>query len=136
MALSAAAKEAMWLDKIVTDIGLSHIKTIPVHCDNNGAINLSKNNMYHARSKHIDIQHHFVRENKKITCGRDEILQILNAPSLIVKFCSENSSTRYNAHDTTPSSMNTRATLWLGFLGYLMISSISNQFPKLYCKET
>ncbi|GBL90669.1 Retrovirus-related Pol polyprotein from transposon TNT 1-94 [Araneus ventricosus] len=62
MALSAAAKEAIWLNKIVTDIGLSHIKTIPVHCDNNGVINLSKNNMYHARSKHIDIQHHFVRE--------------------------------------------------------------------------
>ncbi|GBM96350.1 Retrovirus-related Pol polyprotein from transposon TNT 1-94 [Araneus ventricosus] len=62
MALSAAAKEAIWLNKIVTDIGLSHIKTIPVHCDNNGAINLSKNNMYHARSKSIDIQHHFVLE--------------------------------------------------------------------------
>ncbi|GBN28660.1 Retrovirus-related Pol polyprotein from transposon TNT 1-94 [Araneus ventricosus] len=38
MALSAAAKETIWLNKIVTDIGLSHIKTIPVHCDNNGAI--------------------------------------------------------------------------------------------------
>ncbi|GBN46616.1 Retrovirus-related Pol polyprotein from transposon TNT 1-94 [Araneus ventricosus] len=62
MALFAAAKEAIWLNKIVTDIGLSHIKAIPVHCDNNGFLNLSKNNMYHARSKHIDIQHHFVRE--------------------------------------------------------------------------
>ncbi|GBN93077.1 hypothetical protein AVEN_160770-1, partial [Araneus ventricosus] len=68
--------------------------------------------------------------------GRDEILQILNAPSLIVKFCSENSSTHYNAHDITPISMNQRATLWLEFLGYLMISSISNQFPKLYCEAT
>ncbi|GBN64602.1 hypothetical protein AVEN_156668-1 [Araneus ventricosus] len=59
---SAAAKEAIWLNKAVTDIGLSQIKTNPVHCDNNDAINLSKNNMYNTQSKHIDIQHHFVRE--------------------------------------------------------------------------
>ncbi|GBM10195.1 Retrovirus-related Pol polyprotein from transposon TNT 1-94 [Araneus ventricosus] len=62
MALSAAAKEAIWFNKNVTNIGLLHIKTIPVHCDNNSAINLSKNNMYYTRSKHIDIQHHFVHE--------------------------------------------------------------------------
>ncbi|GBN73732.1 Retrovirus-related Pol polyprotein from transposon TNT 1-94 [Araneus ventricosus] len=62
MVLSAAAKEAIWLNKIVTDIGLSHIQTIPVHCDNNGELNLRKNNMYHTQSKNIDIQHHFVRE--------------------------------------------------------------------------
>ncbi|GBN99648.1 hypothetical protein AVEN_135742-1, partial [Araneus ventricosus] len=68
---------------------------------------------------------------KKIACVRDKILQILNAPSLIVKFCSENSSTHYNAHDTTPSSMNPRATLWLGFLGYLMISFTTKQANNL-----
>ncbi|XP_055924729.1 uncharacterized protein LOC129956807 [Argiope bruennichi] len=62
MALSAAAKEAIWLGKIVTDLGIAHVNGITVYCDNNGAINLSKNNMYHTRSKHIDIQHHFVRE--------------------------------------------------------------------------
>ncbi|KAF8783371.1 Retrovirus-related Pol polyprotein like [Argiope bruennichi] len=62
MALSAAAKEAIWLGKIVTDLGIAHANGITVYCDNNGAINLSKNNMYHTRSKHIDIQHHFVRE--------------------------------------------------------------------------
>lgn len=65
MALSAASKEAIWLNKIVTDLGLLHIKTIPLYCDNNGAINLTQNNMYHARSKHIDVRHHFVRETVK-----------------------------------------------------------------------
>lgn len=65
MALSAAAKEAIWLSKITKELEFTHIKEVPIYCDNNGAINLSKNSMYHARSKHIDIQHHFVRETVK-----------------------------------------------------------------------
>lgn len=66
MALSAAAKEAMWLRKIQGDIGLSSMSPIVVYCDNNGAVNLSKNSVYHGRTKHIDIQHHFVRDSVKL----------------------------------------------------------------------
>ena len=33
-----------------------------IYCDNQGAIALAKNPLFHARTKHIDIQHHFVRE--------------------------------------------------------------------------
>nr|GEZ27715.1 retrovirus-related Pol polyprotein from transposon TNT 1-94 [Tanacetum cinerariifolium] len=35
---------------------------IPLYCDNCGAIALCCNNVQHSRSKHIDIQHHFIRE--------------------------------------------------------------------------
>jgi hypothetical protein len=37
-------------------------ETIVIDSDNQGAIALSKNPGNHGRSKHIDIQHHFVRE--------------------------------------------------------------------------
>jgi hypothetical protein len=33
-----------------------------VNCDNQGAITLSKDNKFHARTKHIDIRYHFIRE--------------------------------------------------------------------------
>ena len=33
-----------------------------LNCDNQGAIALSKDNKFHARTKHIDIQYHFIRE--------------------------------------------------------------------------
>ena len=32
------------------------------YCDNTSAINISKNPVQHSRTKHIDIQHHFIRE--------------------------------------------------------------------------
>ncbi len=33
-----------------------------IQCNNQGAISLIKNLVHHARTKHIDLQHHFVRE--------------------------------------------------------------------------
>ena len=37
-------------------------KQITINSDNQGAIALSKDNKFHARTKHIDVQYHFVRE--------------------------------------------------------------------------
>ena len=34
-----------------------------IYCDNTSAINLSKNPINHSRTKHIDIRHHFLRDN-------------------------------------------------------------------------
>ena len=33
-----------------------------INCDNQGAIVLSKDNKFHARTKHIDIRYHFIHE--------------------------------------------------------------------------
>ncbi|GJV31010.1 hypothetical protein Tco_1391410, partial [Tanacetum coccineum] len=35
---------------------------IPLYCDNKSAIALCCNNVQHSRSKHIDIKHHFIKE--------------------------------------------------------------------------
>jgi len=36
---------------------------IPIYCDNTSAINISKSPCQHKRTKHIDIRHHFLRDN-------------------------------------------------------------------------
>nr|GEX82939.1 ribonuclease H-like domain-containing protein [Tanacetum cinerariifolium] len=38
------------------------LKTIPMYCDNQSAIALNCNSVQHSRSKHIDIRHHFIKE--------------------------------------------------------------------------
>ena len=45
----------------LSDYGYDFTK-IPMYCDNKSAIALSCNNVQHSRSKHIDIRHHFIRE--------------------------------------------------------------------------
>ena len=37
--------------------------TVPIMCDNTSAINISKNHVHHSHTKHIDIRHHFLRDN-------------------------------------------------------------------------
>jgi len=37
-------------------------KVMVIWCDNQGAISLIKNPIQHVQTKHIDVQHHFVRE--------------------------------------------------------------------------
>nr|GEU98479.1 hypothetical protein [Tanacetum cinerariifolium] len=48
----------------LTDYGFDFNK-IPLYCDNRNAIALCCNNVQHTRSKHIDIRHHFIREQVK-----------------------------------------------------------------------
>jgi hypothetical protein len=61
MAAAAAVKEGLWLRKLLTSLGLKG-DVIHINCDNQSAIKLLKNPIFSARSKHIDIMHHFARE--------------------------------------------------------------------------
>jgi hypothetical protein len=63
-AQTQAAKEAVWLRSLLQD--LNPIEQTPyatiIYCDNQGAIALAKDPKFHPRTKHIAIQHHWVRE--------------------------------------------------------------------------
>ena len=62
MALAHAAKEAIWFRSLLTGIRITVSKPIVIYTDNQAAIALANDNQFHARSKHIDIRHHFVRD--------------------------------------------------------------------------
>ncbi|KAK8935837.1 hypothetical protein KSP39_PZI013998 [Platanthera zijinensis] len=65
MALNNAACEAVWLQRLKTEIEGERGEEkegVTIHCDNSSAIALSKNPLYHCRTKHIDIKHHHIRE--------------------------------------------------------------------------
>jgi hypothetical protein len=61
MANTQATKEAIWITKLMMDLRyMEEKKMIMIRCDNQGAISLTKNPTDHARTKHIEVQHHFV----------------------------------------------------------------------------
>lgn len=62
MAFSDAAREVLWLRQLLADIGYPQSDATMVYSDNQGCIALARNPVFHARVKHIDIRHHFVRE--------------------------------------------------------------------------
>lgn len=61
-ALSAAAREAVWDRRCLMDMGQEQRQPTTILCDNMGAIALAGNPVFHGRSKHIEIYHHYVRE--------------------------------------------------------------------------
>ena len=62
MAVSQAAKEAKWLRMLLRDLGYAQNGPTTIFEDNQGCMALAKNPEFHARTKHIDILHHFIRE--------------------------------------------------------------------------
>ena len=65
VALTHATKDIIWIHKLLTDLSFFYNHGLPttLHCDNQGAIELSKNSRFHARTKHIDVHFHFVRQS-------------------------------------------------------------------------
>jgi hypothetical protein len=63
MAANQATREAIWLQGLLNELGRSprtNSTTIPINIDSQSCISLARNPEHHARSKHIDIQHHFI----------------------------------------------------------------------------
>lgn len=76
-ALAMVTAELYWLRMLLQHLHIC-ISTVPtIWCDNNGAIALASNPIFHARTKHIEVDFHFIREK---VANRDVSLRFL--PSL------------------------------------------------------
>ena len=62
IAQTHTAKEALWLRSFIDEIWGQQNEPVKLHCDNQDAIVLAKDNKFHLRMKHIDLQFHFIRE--------------------------------------------------------------------------
>jgi histone deacetylase 1/2 len=61
-ALANATAEIMWIQILLREIGIQSPRVAKLWCDNMGAKYLSANPVFHARTKHIEVDYHFVRE--------------------------------------------------------------------------
>jgi hypothetical protein len=65
MAIVEVVKEVMWYLHVLTEMKRKVRKPIIINVDNQSSMKISENDTEHDRSKHIDIKHHFVREQIK-----------------------------------------------------------------------
>ena len=61
IAQTSAVKESFWLKGIAADFGVEQ-EVIAIGCDNNSSLSLVKQQVFHERSKYIDVRLHFVRD--------------------------------------------------------------------------
>ncbi len=63
IAMAEAAKEALWLRNLVSEILSAFEHPTLIYADNKGAILLALETVYHSRTKHIDLRYHFIRHH-------------------------------------------------------------------------
>ncbi|XP_056690301.1 uncharacterized mitochondrial protein AtMg00810-like [Spinacia oleracea] len=61
-AMAAASAEVTWLVNLLEDMGVINLKPISLHCDNQSALHIARNPVFHERTKHIEIDCHFTRD--------------------------------------------------------------------------
>ena len=74
-----ASKEVVWMHQLCTNIGFEQ-QAIRLGCDIQSAIVLEKNPAYHSKTKHIDVQYHFVKEmmeKNKVLLEKVNIVKIV-----------------------------------------------------------
>ena len=57
-----ATTQAMWLRFMLFDFGEEQVEATPLLCDNTSTITMSKNPMFHQKTRHINIRYHFIRD--------------------------------------------------------------------------
>ena len=64
VAACEAAKEAVWLKKFLSNLGVLRMEQVPItlFCNNSGAVAQSKDPMNHKKGKHIERKYHIIRD--------------------------------------------------------------------------
>ncbi|KAF5468349.1 hypothetical protein F2P56_012507 [Juglans regia] len=97
--LSSTAAELIWLQTMLKELGIPLSKPPLLWCDNIGATYLSANPVYHSRTKHMDIDYHFVRDRVaaqalqvSFCSSKDQLANVFTKPLVSDKFVSFRSS--------------------------------------------
>ncbi|KAK4389999.1 Retrovirus-related Pol polyprotein from transposon RE2 [Sesamum angolense] len=61
-AMAHTTSEILWLKNLLKELGFMYDDPVPMHCDNQAAIHIASNPIFHERTKHIEVDCHFVRE--------------------------------------------------------------------------
>ena len=75
--LANATTEIMWIHKLLDELGV-------LWCDNIGATYLAANLVFHARTKHIEIYFHFVRER---VAQRLPDIRFIHSSQVVMRTC-------------------------------------------------
>ena len=98
-AMAHGVCELLWLQILLMELKLFKHKPLMLYCDNKAAIDIANNPVHHDRTKHIEIDRHFIKEklDRGIICltyvkSASQVADILTkglSEKLFSAFCSK-----------------------------------------------
>ncbi|KAG9093962.1 hypothetical protein FS749_013412 [Ceratobasidium sp. UAMH 11750] len=86
IAMGHAAKHAMWVARLLRDLGAEVDGPLRIYADNQSSMLLADSDKLSSRTKHLDVQYHFVREQiKSGVCRFIWVPTKLNAADVLTK---------------------------------------------------
>ncbi|GJW03860.1 ribonuclease H-like domain-containing protein [Tanacetum coccineum] len=79
-ALASVTSEVIWVLKVLKDLGYDNLLPVSLFCDSKPAIKIAANPVFHERTKHLEIDLHFVRE--KILKGVIKTVKVESADQI------------------------------------------------------
>ncbi|KAG8485451.1 hypothetical protein CXB51_021502 [Gossypium anomalum] len=90
---AVAVNKAIWLRKLLCDLNEEQLEPTEIKVDNQSAVAIAKNPVFHGKTKHFKIKFHFVREAEQskevnlIHCSsQDQLADILTKPLGVTRF--------------------------------------------------
>jgi len=91
--ITNASAELVWIQTLLGELGIISPRPLVLRCDNIGATYLTANPLYHARTNHIEIDYHFVRDmvakktlDVRFISGQNQLADILTKPLAAARF--------------------------------------------------
>jgi hypothetical protein len=92
-AVANATTEVIWIQVLLCELGISQPRPPSLWCDNIGATYLSANPIFHRRTKHVEVDYHFVQERVasrrlevRFISSKDQIAGIMTKPMSVTAF--------------------------------------------------
>jgi hypothetical protein len=93
-ALADTTSELFWLRWLLQDLGVSTSFATSIYCNNRSAIQITRNDVFHERTKHIEIdchlvQHHLLQGSLQLiyVFSHDQLADIFTKSHLTGRFC-------------------------------------------------